>query len=159
MRYIVKNHEELENKIGELVKEGYKQTDITDHELVFTKGLHARDTIFPTFWIANEEIKNKNITIKNLRNETPYQEWQVRVDRSSVLGNPFYMANENERNNVCEQYEKHFNKKIESQDFKFISELKRLKNLLTKYNKLELFCWCYPKRCHAETIKQYLEHN
>ena len=58
MRYIVKNREELENKIGELVKEGYKQTDITEHELVFTKGLHARDTIFPIFWIANKEIKN-----------------------------------------------------------------------------------------------------
>ena len=58
MKYIVKNYEELENKIGELVKDGYKQTDITDHELVFTKGLHARDTIFPTFWFANKEIKN-----------------------------------------------------------------------------------------------------
>ena len=101
----------------------------------------------------------KNITIKNLRNEKPYQEWQVRVDRSSILGNPFYMATENERNKVCEQYEKYFDKKIKNQDFKFINELKRLKNLLTKYNKLELFCWCYPKRCHAETIKQYLENN
>ena len=58
MRYIVKNREELENKICELVEEGYKETAITDHELVFTKGLHARDTIYPTFWIANKEIKN-----------------------------------------------------------------------------------------------------
>ena len=58
MKYIVKTREELESKICELVKDGYKQTDITDHELVFTKGLHARDTIYPTFWIANKEIKN-----------------------------------------------------------------------------------------------------
>ena len=57
MRYIVKNREEFDNKICELVKEGYKQTDITEHEMVFTKGLHARDTIYPTFWIANKEIK------------------------------------------------------------------------------------------------------
>ncbi len=58
MKHIVKNHKELENKIGELVKEGYKQTDVTEHEIVFSKGLHARDTIFPTFWNANKEIKN-----------------------------------------------------------------------------------------------------
>ena len=101
----------------------------------------------------------ENITIKNLRNEKPYQEWQVKIDRSSVLGNPFYMATENERNKVCEQYEKYFDEKIKNQDFKFISELKRLKDLLNKYNRLELFCWCYPKRCHAEIIKQYLENN
>lgn len=50
MKHIVKNHEELEKKIAELVKGGYKQADITEHELVFTKGLHARDTIYPTFW-------------------------------------------------------------------------------------------------------------
>ncbi len=58
MKHVVKNHKELENKICELVKDGYKQTDITEHEIVFTKGLLARDTIYPTFWITNKEIKN-----------------------------------------------------------------------------------------------------
>jgi hypothetical protein len=101
----------------------------------------------------------KNIVIKNLRNEKPYKEWQVRVDRSSVLGNPYYMANENERNKVCEQYETYFYSKIETNDKNFIAELQRLRSLLNKHNKLELYCWCYPKRCHAETIKQYLENN
>ena len=101
----------------------------------------------------------KNITIKNLRFEKPYQEWQVKIDRSSILGNPYYMKNENERNTVCEQYETYFYNKIKNNDIRFIAELKRLKKLLEIYNKLELYCWCYPKRCHGETIKQYLENN
>ena len=101
----------------------------------------------------------KNITIKNLRFEKPYKEWQVKIDRSSILGNPYYMKNENERNTVCEQYETYFYNKIKNNDIRFIAELKRLKKLLEIYNKLELYCWCYPKRCHGETIKQYLENN
>jgi len=32
--------------------------------------------------------------IKNLRYEKPKHEWDVRVDRTSILGNPFYMQNE-----------------------------------------------------------------
>ena len=58
MKHIVNTHNELLEKVNELVKDGYRQTDVTEYEIVFTKGLHARDTIFPTFWIANKEIKN-----------------------------------------------------------------------------------------------------
>lgn len=28
---------------------------------------------------------------------------------------------------------------------------------LAKNNDITLLCWCYPKRCHAETIKRYIE--
>ena len=40
---------------------------------------------------------------------------------------------------------------------RFTAELERLKKLHVEYGKLRLFCWCAPKRCHAETIKQFLE--
>ncbi len=36
-------------------------------------------------------------------------------------------------------------------------ELVRLLSLYKVHGKLELFCWCTPKRCHAETIQLYLE--
>ena len=58
MKHIVNNYNELLEKVNELVNDGYRQTDVTEHGIVFTKGLHARDTIYPTFWIANKEIKN-----------------------------------------------------------------------------------------------------
>jgi len=31
------------------------------------------------------------IYVKNLRHEKPKHEWNVRIDRTSILGNPFYM--------------------------------------------------------------------
>ena len=97
-----------------------------------------------------------NVTIKNLRYEKPQQPWQVRVDRTSVLGNPFYMPDESKRNQVCKQYEKYFNEKIKNVQSTFYKEVQHLQELLQQYGRLEIFCWCAPKRCHAETIKNYL---
>lgn len=57
MKHIVNNHEQLLEKVRELVNEGYTQIDVTEHEIVFGKGLHARDTIFPTFWDTNILLK------------------------------------------------------------------------------------------------------
>lgn len=48
---------------------------------------------------------------------------------------------------------KWFNENID----KIEEELNRLKNIHNTYGKLNLFCWCSPKRCHSETIKNYLE--
>ena len=97
------------------------------------------------------------ITIKNLRFSKPEHEWQVKVDRSSVLGNPFYMADESQRDKVCDKYEAYFKENIQNTESAFYKEIERLYKILKKHGKLELFCWCAPKRCHAETIKNYLE--
>lgn len=99
---------------------------------------------------------NKIITIKNLRKEQPFYEFQVRVDRTSPLGNPFVMHEESERDQVCDQYEKYFNEQIKDKNSAFVQELRRLYKILKKHNKLQLYCWCAPKRCHAETIKKFL---
>ena len=99
------------------------------------------------------------ITIKNLRNEKCTQPWDVRVDRQSVLGNPFYMKYESQRDKVCDEYEKWLHNKlfIRNIDKSIIHEMNRLWQIYKKYGKLNLFCWCAPKRCHAETIKVTLE--
>ena len=94
------------------------------------------------------------IIIKNLRKEKPKNPWDIKVDRSSILGNPFTMTSEKDRDLVCNKYKVWFynvNTKAQIQN-----ELNRLKEILSKYGKLNLFCWCSPKRCHAETIKEYL---
>lgn len=96
------------------------------------------------------------IQIKNLRNEKPRFEYQVKVDRTSVLGNPFYMATEAQRDEVCDKYAEYFEEKRKN-DVAFLNELRRLYKLHRQFGKLELFCWCAPKRCHAETIKKFLE--
>lgn len=96
-----------------------------------------------------------NILIKNLRNEKPTQPWQVRVDRASVLGNPFVMNNESERNLVCDKYEEYFKEQCNT-NREFFDEIARIYHIYHNYGKLELFCWCAPKRCHAETIRNFL---
>lgn len=110
------------------------------------------------------------ITIENLRRTKPKYAYDVKVDRSSILGNPYYMKNEGKRDYVCDLYEERFNKLIDNdkhwlevtlitQEYrtKFIHELRNLYELYRIYKQLRLFCWCAPKRCHAETIKRYLE--
>lgn len=93
------------------------------------------------------------IEICNLIKEKPKYAYDVVVDRSSPLGNPFYMRTEKYRNEVCDKYVDHF---IETKDVLFIAELDHLYDLYIKHKKLRLFCWCAPKRCHAETIRDYI---
>jgi ribA/ribD-fused uncharacterized protein len=97
-----------------------------------------------------------NIKIKNLRNERPSQPWQVRVDRASILGNPFIMHNESERAKVCKEYKQYFRQSL-IKNQSFIDEVTRLMSIYNCYGKLELFCWCAPKQCHAETVKGCIE--
>ena len=96
------------------------------------------------------------IEICNLRNEKIKYAYDIKVDRSSILGNKFYMHNESERDLVCEKYKAYFDMQIR-RNLAFANEVSRLAYLHEKYGKLRLFCWCYPKRCHAETIKEFLE--
>lgn len=99
------------------------------------------------------------IQIKNLRKEKPKHPWQVKVCRSSPLGNPFPLEDEKFRDYVCDEYARWFwNECKEITDEDFHKELHSLAYKLSKYGKLDLFCWCAPKRCHAKTIKEYLEN-
>ena len=96
------------------------------------------------------------VEIKNLRFDKPHNEpWEFKVDRTSPIGNPFYMASEEQRNEVCDKYEDYFNKQIEVNE-KFKTYAYKILNALQTYKKVTLYCWCAPKRCHAETIKNWL---
>ena len=97
------------------------------------------------------------IKIKNLRRNQPSKDYDIKVDRSSPLGNPFYMEDESKRDKVCDKYHIWFYK--DKHKIAFYQELFKLKETYKKFGKLNLFCWCNPKRCHAETIKQYLEES
>lgn len=95
------------------------------------------------------------ITICNARREKPVHPYDVWVCRKrSVLGNPYILEDERYRNKVCDQYEEWFeHNKMRTG---VAAELQRVLNLYSRYGILRLFCWCAPKRCHAETIKKYL---
>lgn len=57
MKVIVMTLERLEEKERELVQDGYKQTDITNHAIIFTKwkcGMKYEVKLIPAWWEANK---------------------------------------------------------------------------------------------------------
>jgi hypothetical protein len=54
------------------------------------------------------------IEICNLRKQKPIEPYDVKVDRTSILGNPFYMKDESQRSVVCDKYEEYFNQKTKT---------------------------------------------
>ena len=65
------------------------------------------------------------IEIKNLRKSTMQEYWDVRVDRKSVLGNPFYPKTELDRKVVMKKYKKYFDNQSKTNPV-FKKELRRL---------------------------------
>lgn len=106
------------------------------------------------------------IEIMNLNNNKPSEPYDFYVDRRTPVGNPEYLYKEDDRDTVCEKYKTYFNKMISitnpnpsSQPFEFHKYLSKLIDTYKKYGMLRLFCWCSPKRCHSETIKDYILKN
>ena len=95
------------------------------------------------------------IEIINSRNERPFRPYDFYVDRRSPLGNVFVMHSESDRDEVCDDYDVWFKDKVIVPDIAVV--LYKMLQAYKKYGKLRLFCWCFPKRCHAETIKNFLE--
>ena len=94
------------------------------------------------------------IEIKNLRKVKPSQPWDVKIDRSSPLGNDFYMDDESQRDKVCDEYDAWLELRINECNTQVCDELNRLIEIYRKYEQLNLFCWCAPKRCHGESIRK-----
>lgn len=98
------------------------------------------------------------IRIINLRNYTlKPNEVLIKVDRSTVVGNPFPMHNETQRNEVCDKYAEYFAQQmpINKAFHAYIGNIYRT----AKKQDVALGCWCAPKRCHAETIKTFIEQH
>jgi hypothetical protein len=95
------------------------------------------------------------IEICNLRKEKPKNAYDFKVDRTSILGNPFFMKDETCRNDVCDKYKEYFYIQIEKSR-RFSEAIEALIAVYIQTGKLRLFCWCSPSKCHAETIRDYI---
>ena len=82
----------------------------------------------------------------------------IKVDRSSVIGNPFKMKNYSvkERNRVCDEYTKYFDQEVKKAGA-FRNEVIRIYRLAKSGKNIALGCWCFPLRCHAMYIKEFIE--
>lgn len=77
------------------------------------------------------------------------------IGRGSPLGNPFVIGIHGDRDAVCDQYEKWFRAEIERGNPAILAELRRLYQI-ARAGDLILGCYCAPRRCHGETIAEFL---
>jgi len=89
------------------------------------------------------------VEVVNIRNCSPKwgQPGDVKIDRTSKWGNPFPMKKEEDRDAVCDAYALYFLKMTVSGHLD-ITELSTAKRL---------GCWCKPKRCHGDFLKDLIE--
>ena len=60
------------------------------------------------------ESKPMSIEIRNMKTTKPSNAvWDFRVDRTSPVGNPFYMRDESMRDEVCDRYKNYFYGQLE----------------------------------------------
>lgn len=76
--------------------------------------------------------------------------------RGSPVGNPFQMFNESQRDEVCDQYQLWFDRKM-SEKHNEVTEFVNNLVALASFQDINLGCFCAPKRCHCDTIKTYIE--
>lgn len=86
-------------------------------------------------------------TVVNITNGEAFDSF---IGRPGPFGNPFVMKRrtEAERNRVCDEFRKHFYKRIEH-DADFLRMVLSLKGK-------RLGCYCLPLRCHGETYVEFL---
>jgi hypothetical protein len=88
-----------------------------------------------------------------------YEKGATIVDRTTVLGNPFVMYNESGRDRVCDEYQTHFDNLVKRKDPQTMNALRSLFITGKRQGYLKLGCHCSPKRCHADTIANFLKQD
>lgn len=92
--------------------------------------------------------------------ELPEDLLVIDIDRTNpLLGNPFPMKNKDddeERTRVIQQFEEHFNRQMSIDGL----VRKLIMDLVQTYvsgKPIGLRCWCHPKPCHGDVIKNTIE--
>lgn len=107
-----------------------------------------------------------SVQIINLRTQ---QYYDFRCDRKSPVGNPYFMRTESEREEVCERYKRLFDRIMTDSTLndnravgmtstvkEFRDYIHRIEKHYATHGTVTLACWCSPKRCHCETIREWL---
>lgn len=97
--------------------------------------------------IRNENIEFKENTIYCGRATKHAGSWI----KESVLHNPFKLKSESERVSVLDKF-REYSKTLPA------SYIKRLKEIHDKHGELNLVCWCSPKPCHCDILKEMVEN-
>lgn len=98
------------------------------------------------------------ITISNIRQNSK-GEYIGRENKTfgvgeSPLSNPFPLKRESERDGVIDRYRYWLEESL-TEDFVRV-EIERLKKIYVDTGELNLVCWCFPRRCHGEVIREVI---
>jgi hypothetical protein len=91
-----------------------------------------------------------------IRNKHNWTGEGIYVGRPSPLSNPYRIDDENNRMMVIERYGYMIKNAILKRDPKIITALHNIEAYLQEHGKCNLICYCSPKPCHADIIKQLL---
>lgn len=78
------------------------------------------------------------------------------IGRPSILGNPFKMNRETERDDVVEQYRVWLMKELKKNG-NVRDKIREIARQVTAGETVNLVCWCAPKRCHGDVVKEVVE--
>jgi len=92
----------------------------------------------------------------NVRNKGSWKQDGFFVGRPSPLSNPFMITETQTREIVLQRYAEVIKSAIKNRKKHIIVPLQKLEYHLIENGKLDLICYCAPKRCHADLIKQIL---
>lgn len=84
----------------------------------------------------------------------------IPIHRPYALGNPFPLADVNniiDREECIEKYRQWFYKQISDNNKAILNQLNFLKKLHNENYNVILCCFCAPKKCHGNVIKEWLE--
>ena len=103
------------------------------------------------------------ISVGNVKRGGPHGYIGIYIGRAgyglkgSPLANPFKMNKEAERAEVIERYRTYIQKKIEERDQAVLDELREIEHAHRKGEKVVLLCWCAPRACHGDVVKELIE--
>lgn len=81
--------------------------------------------------------------------------FNIRCDRRSPIGNPYYMADESKRNEVCDKFD-HWLPKAYNNDPQVYSYVNNIAAYVMRGSNVNLQCHCFPKRCHTKSIRSFV---
>lgn len=95
------------------------------------------------------------------KNNHEISEYDYYIGRPSILSNiyshkpsRYAKYTVDTRAEAIDSYAVYFEDMLHNEEF--AAELEKLLNFFKKNNKLYLVCYCKPKRCHGDVIKEYL---
>lgn len=95
-------------------------------------------------------LPHKFSRVLNLKTASPEElEFAVRIDRKTPWGNPYRIGPDGDREAVIEKYQRHLLDRIESGEQTLES--------LAALSGRDLACWCAPKPCHGQVLKDYAQ--